>query len=180
MADIRNWDKFNDGRWKWTGDGFERFLHRGCQLSDIDAHLESSGRHLFIESKHWTLDDGSPLPPNADHPLGMGAGQLNALRSLTRNGHTVWLLYGAANGLDRGILGDPFHLVDLGTASKESVCADLVLLPPDRRRLYLAMRLGLWQADADGRSHIAWHEHKITRHVLEEARMYWERQAVVS
>lgn len=180
MADIRDWGRFNDGRWKWTGDGFERFLQRGCQLSDIDGHLESGGRHLFIESKHWGLGDGSPLPPHGVHPVGLGAGQLNALRSLARNGHDVWLLYGAANGLDRGVLGDPLYLVDLGTAGRESLCADLVPLQPDQRRLYLALRLGLWQAEVDGRPHVAWNEHKITRPVLEDARLHWERSAVAS
>lgn len=87
MADIRDWEKFKRGRWRWTEFGYERNLGP-CAFGDIDAHLERNDWHLFIEAKHW---DGSGAL-NTDVPRG----QWIALESLIRYRHTVWLLIGDA------------------------------------------------------------------------------------
>ena len=173
MADIRNWEAYKRGRWNWTSLGYEKQLERGCQLGDIDAHLESSGQHLFIECKHWEDDGDHPLPPNAHSPRGISGGQLQALRQLARkDGVTVWLFYGDATQ------NIPRYLVHLGTAGNASRSYDLMLLPLERRRVYLAHLIGMWQAEADGRPGLRQTGGQVlTRDALELWRQKEEREA---
>lgn len=138
MADLENPEWLLAGRWKWTQDRLDTYLHRNCSIGDIDGHLESGGRHLFIEGKHWTEPNRPTVP---------GDGQNQALRSLLGYGHTVWYLFGAAHGSDPGIPGDPLFLYDMGADH----WADLTALPPPSRRAYVRARLGFWQAEADRR-----------------------------
>lgn len=138
MARLERPDQLLAGRWKWTVDKLDRHLQRGCSIGDIDGHLESNGRHLFIEGKHWEQSQ----QPRLDE----ANGQMRALRSLVGHGHTVWILYGVAHGMDHAA-GDPLFMCDL----LDDDWIDLTPLPSEHRRAYLAMRLGLWQAAADGR-----------------------------
>lgn len=179
MADIYDPDRFMSGRWKWTSGGFEKYLQRGCQLGDVDAFTESSGKHLFIESKEWTAEEGHPLLKPSS-PQGIKKAQLYALRSVARQeGNTVWLLYGEPQQ------SNPLYMLQLGTHEREPEVFEFIELPtPKMRAKYLAAFIGLWQAEADGRDHIVhrgksnnvhaeYRDIKLRRKDIESA---WKRQ----
>ena len=98
MADIRDYQKFIQGRWKWTGFGYEQGFPRGCQFSDIDAITEFDGRTLVIEAKEY---GGPPaLLPS------LPTGQVRLLRHLARHA-TVYVIFGIAQ------LDEPWALKQL-------------------------------------------------------------------
>lgn len=143
MSDIRNWDAFKRGRWNWNEFGYERYLTRGCAFGDVDALIESGGRHLFVECKHWG-DNDNPLPNPSEPPLGIPKGQWMSLHRLAhKQDIDVWLFYGDG---ERNI---PNYLVEVGV--DEHHVSPLVNLSLEHRREWYSRRIGLWQAEADGR-----------------------------
>lgn len=86
MADIRDYEKFIKGRWKWTGFGYEEGFPRGCQFSDIDAITEFDGRALVIEAKEYA-------PPGILPEI--KPGQMRLLRHLAQHS-TVYVVWGIA------------------------------------------------------------------------------------
>ena len=86
MADIRDYEKFIKGRWRWTGFGYEKGFPRGCQFSDIDAITEFDGRTLVIEAKEF---GGTGFLPD------LPTGQVRLLRHLAKHA-TVYVVFGIA------------------------------------------------------------------------------------
>lgn len=136
MADIRNREKFLQGRVNWTANGYETGFPRGCQFSDLDAIIEFDGQSLVIEGKHHDGIDSCPYPP---------MGQLLMLRflkrKLGRNGH-VFALYMDAEA------DSPWALRILGETKSADVWKDWRKIESieERRRLLkeqidLALRL---------------------------------------
>ncbi len=101
MGDVRDWDQFIRGRWRWTAHGYERGFPRGSQFSDIDAATEFDGHRLKIESKFW---DGIGSPPGID------TGQYRLLQDeAERDNTTVLVVYGCAS------CNNPLAVRDMGT-----------------------------------------------------------------
>lgn len=141
VADIRDWDLFKRGRWKWTEYGYERNLGR-CAFGDIDAHLERNHWHLFIEAKHW---DGT-----GHLPTSIPVGQWLALKSLIRYQHTVWLLIGDATQ------NNPLYLRMWNQTRDGQVRSqddDYRSLTVEQRRAALGQRIADWYAFANVTPH---------------------------
>lgn len=105
MADIRDWELFMRGRWKWTAYGYDKGFPRGCSFSDVDAITEFDGHTLYIEAKHW---DGVGNVPAVD------TGTLLLLKHVAEQPDvTVLLLWGCAPCNDpwavRNMATDEFH-----------------------------------------------------------------------
>lgn len=166
MSDIRSTKYFMAGRYKWTEFGHERHLQRGCAFGDIDAALESNGRHLFIECKYWG-DNDNPLPnPGGPPPLGIPKGQWMSLYRLAhKQDCDVWLLYGDAEQ------NNPTYLVEVGIDEHPHRVYPLANLSLEQRREWFSRRVGLWQAEADGRpfkpDQKSGDERVVTRQILE-------------
>lgn len=137
MADIRDWDKFQRGRWKWTEYGYERNLGP-CAFGDIDAHLERNDWHLFIEAKHW--DGTGSLNTNVPR------GQWIALESLIRYRHTVWLLIGDAT-TNNPLYLRMWHQTESGQVMQKD--DDYRTLEVAERRQQLGRRIADWYTFAN-------------------------------
>jgi len=91
VAEIRDLEKFAQGRWRWDEFGYSSAFPRGISPGDIDAFLEVNGRFLFIEHKQYVPEDGPPLK--------MPTGQKLALERLAQQPSTT-VLYIAGDAVD--------------------------------------------------------------------------------
>jgi hypothetical protein len=140
MADIRDWDKFERGRWNWTLGGYDTAFAGRITIGDVDGHVERNGQHLFIEGKHWEGQGDEP-------PFSIPTGQAICLESLVRNyGHTVMILLGDARGE-----GNPRAVqmwrMDGGSMTKRN--ADWRDKPVEERREMLRRTFAAWYAWAE-------------------------------
>lgn len=60
MADIRDLEKFAQGRWEWDRYGYSRAFAGGISPTDVDAMVERNGHFLFVEQKQYTPDNVGP------------------------------------------------------------------------------------------------------------------------
>jgi hypothetical protein len=122
MADVENWEKFIQGRWKWTSFGYEGGFPRGCQFTDVDAATEFDGSRLLIEPKHHEGIGPCPYPKT---------GQLLFLRDEAKLGKTVFVLYGCA------VCNDPHAIRYIGADRSQDEFVDWRGLGKESRRQLL-------------------------------------------